>query len=40
MDVEMRKLKGQVDREKSVFDEIDVFKYEELVWGEGFHLEE
>ena len=40
MEVEMRKLKGQVDKRKSVFDDIDVFKYEELVLGEGFHLEE
>ena len=40
MEVEMRKLKGQVDQKKSVFEEIDLFKYEELVLGEGFHLEE
>ena len=38
--MEMRKLKGQVLRKKSVFDDINVFKYEELVLGEGFHLEE
>ena len=40
MEVEMRKLKGQVDKKKSVCDDTDVFKYEELVLGEGFHLEE
>ena len=36
----MRRLKGQVNRKKSVFDDIDVFKYKELVLGGGFHLEE
>ena len=39
MEVKMRKLKGQVDKRKSAFDDIDVFKYEECE-GEGFHLEE
>ena len=40
MEVEMRKLKGQVDKSKSVVQDSEVFRYEELVFGEEFHFEE